>query len=107
MCRRGAASRAIAGIKEALQSEDAGQAASDMAGAVITYISDRCNASTGLTSAEAVEQLAMRNIKPESVQMVESFLEECEALQYAGGDGNRDLDAQARQCIDELEKERF
>ncbi len=105
--RRGAASRAVAGIEQALQGDDAGEAASIMAGAVISYISDRCNASTGLTSAEAIEQLTLRHIDSESVQKVESFLGECEALQYAGGDQNRDLDAQARQCIDELEKERF
>jgi len=86
-----------------------GQGAAEVGAVVVRYISDRCNAPSGLTAAEAVGALRDRGAGAERIQAVDALLQKCEALQYAGGraEGAADLAEQARRCIHQLERERL
>jgi hypothetical protein len=107
--RRRARPTALAAIRAAGQERSSAQAASGVAAAVIGYIADRCNAPAGLTRAEAIQKLAEHDVAAGPAQAAEALLERCEGLQYAGtnSDVPDDLGAQARRCIQELERERF
>ncbi len=107
--RRQARARALAAVGAPGRHRDGGTPASDVAAAVIGYISDRCNLPTGLTRSEATRHLVDRQVNVERVKEVEALLRHCEDLQYAGTDGaaSADLPERARRCIQHLDQERF
>ena len=84
--------------------------ASDVTSAVSGYVADRCNLPIGgLTGSDVVAGLTERQVSGPTLERVERFFEQAEAVQYAGSDKQttRGLLDQARECISLLERERF
>ena len=90
--------------------EESGAAASQCASAVTGYVADRCNLPPGgFTRAEAVRQLRTGAVSSELVNKVDALLAQCESARYGGAQeaSANDFAGLARQCIDELERQRF
>jgi hypothetical protein len=107
--RRKAAAAALQAIQQASQQGALRESATQVAGAVVHYMADRCNLPMGLTRAEVVEELARRGVAGERVAAMDSFLQECEALQFAGVDsgGGSDLPERAERIVLAMERERL
>lgn len=106
---RRARREAIARLAHA-DSTSARETAAAVCSAISQYVADRCNVpGGGLTRSAVVEQLGSRAVDAALIQEVNSLLEECETIHYAGS-GSRmaaDLRNAATQCIDRLEREKM
>ena len=103
---KGTALRSIA----AAATNNSGDEAALVLGALTQYVANRCGLATeSFTRAEAVQRLRNGAVAEEKVAAADALLAECEALRYAGTStaGDTALAARAKQCINELEKERF
>ena len=102
--RRG---KAMADARRRLAAAGGADAHAHLAGAVLGYIADRCNAPAGgMTRADAARLLGERKAPAATVQAVDRLLASVEQAQYAGTsavDGGQ-LASAAGQVLSELEK---
>jgi hypothetical protein len=108
--RRTAKSTALRALAKAPTGGDPRPIAGAVLAALTQYVADRCGRpSTNLTRAEAIKHLRERNVAPERIRELDALLEECESVEYAGSGstGPDALPARARECVQQLEKERF
>lgn len=86
------------------------ETAAAVGSAISQYVADRCNLpSGGMTRAAVIETLGGRSVNAGLIGEVNSLLEECESIHYAGA-GSRtaaELREAALRCIDRLERERM
>ena len=108
--RRTAKSTALRALAKAPTGSDPRPIAGAVLAALTQYVADRCGRpSTNLTRAEAIKHLRDRGVTPERIGELDALLEECESVEYAGSGptGPDALPARARECVQQLEKERF
>ncbi len=106
--RRVARKRAVARIRSA-GAADPRLTAAAVAEALARYVADRLNLPPGgLTRAEIVQHLTERNVKTDVVRRFDELLEQCEALSYAGQDGQstQRLSTSAIEAIEAMEREK-
>ncbi len=118
--RRSARRRAVQRLAGARGAGDGSETGAVLA-ALCDYVADRFNLPAGaLTSAEVIERLRSREVRPELVEDLGDLLRRCEELRYAGAVARRtrasamkessDSDSiadRAVSCIERLEKERI
>ena len=84
--QRGARRRALAHIRKALPNSDAAQQQRELASAITGYLSDRFNLSSStLTPIEVATLLESHGVEAGVCDQIVSFLESCDAAQYAPG----------------------
>ncbi len=107
--RRSAKRLAMRRLAQAAGAGGASEAAA-IGSAVCDYVADRCNLPAGaLTSAEVVERLRRGAVTPGLVEDLQTLLNHCEELRYAGAPetGSDSIGERAASCIGRLEKERI
>lgn len=100
-------SRAYAHARRALRTDNGAASRVDVAGALLSYIADRCNVpSGGMTRADAARLLGDRAVPEGTARAVNAFLESLEQSQYGRVDasGGNDHVSTARKLVDELER---
>ena len=104
--RRSARRTALSRIARAAHADGSDSAAA-VSAALTGYVADRCNLPPGgVTRADAVHQLRLRNVQDNTINRFDALLSRCENARYAGGDhvAADDLTAGAKRCIDQLER---